>query len=116
MASSGKRFVLFAVFAALVVIVGSSWTLIRFAFVAREDAAEPVLFAVTQGQAPRRVVEDLEARGVISSAEQMLWLGRALGKWPELKVGEYEVAATMTPIEIFSILTSGISKAYSVTI
>jgi UPF0755 protein len=54
--------------------------------------------------------------GAISDAESFYWLGKLTLRWNALKAGEYQVSPKMSPLEIFSVLTSGVSILHPVTI
>lgn len=77
-------------------------------------------FAVTvevlKGQSPQTVLETLKQAGVLEDTESMHLLGRVTRRWGDLKAGEYELTGEMTPIQIFGILTSGVSKGLAITI
>lgn len=77
---------------------------------------EKHVITVQRGSSPNRLAETLEKDGVVTSAEQFLWLGRITRLWGKLKAGEYEVSPTLTPLQIFKILTSGVSMNHPLTI
>lgn len=74
------------------------------------------LIQVPVGQSPRQLSELFAQRGIISSAKKFYRLGIYLRKWNGLKAGEYQLSSKQSPIEIFSVITSGISVGYRVTI
>ena len=71
---------------------------------------------IQKGTIPMTIAKRLEARSIISSAQQLRRLGVILRKWPSMKAGEYEISSSMTPLEIFDVITSGVSVAYKTTI
>lgn len=79
------------------------------------DSSNVHFVSVTSGQSAWKLTESLHEKGLIKDTYQFHRLGRLLRKWKELKVGEYQVSASMTPIEIFSVLTSGKSVAHPTT-
>ncbi|MBL7715470.1 MAG: endolytic transglycosylase MltG [Bdellovibrionales bacterium] len=74
------------------------------------------VFEVTRGQSPKEISQSLETQGIIKSASEFLWLGRATRQWGKIKAGEYQVSAGMTALEIFKVITSGISIQRALTV
>ena len=58
----------------------------------------------------------LNKLGIIANSRWFFWYGRLTGKWKKVKVGEYRLSPSMSPIEIFNTLTSGISIGHPITI
>jgi UPF0755 protein len=83
---------------------------------ASSEVKESILLQVTPGTRPRRISQTLHEKGVIKNAQLFYWMGRGLKKWGQLKVGEYELSAQMTPLQVYDILTSGVSVGYRFTI
>lgn len=79
---------------------------------------ESALIEVQKGQSPKEVTRALVEAGAIrvSDSDRFLWLGRIAQKWKKLKAGEYKVSASMTPLQIFGVINSGISVAHPVTV
>lgn len=71
-----------------------------------------------KGDGPREIVRTLVAQGALdpADADRMIWFGRLTRKWSRVKAGEYRVSPAMTPIELFSTLTSGVSIAHPLTV
>jgi UPF0755 protein len=92
----------------------------RFAYLAFAPASagskDQLVFEVQRGQGPNDVARALAEKGVVSDAANLIWLGRMTRQWGNLKAGEYQVSPAMTPLEILSVLTSGKSMSYPVTI
>lgn len=78
--------------------------------------SKPVIVYVERGMSPVRLSNILEEKGVISDAGRFRFLGRVLRLWPKVKRGEYRFDPEISPIGVFSILTSGISVTYPITI
>lgn len=88
-----------------------------FAFSASKPGARSTLLVLVQkGQSPNEITKTLTSQGIVSDPQSFLWLGRLTRQWRSIKAGEYEISSSMTPIEIFSILTSGISASHPVTV
>lgn len=77
---------------------------------------EKRLIHIHSGHRPNELAVQLQEAGIISDAKEFLFLGKILRKWKNLKVGEYALSPSQSPIEIFSIITSGISAATVVTV
>ena len=73
-------------------------------------------FLVKKGENPTLLSRLLEKEGVISSETRFHWLGRITRKWSHVKAGEYALSASMSPLEILSVLTSGISVSHPITV
>jgi UPF0755 protein len=71
---------------------------------------------VPKGLSPAALAHNLATAGAIRDERLFRWTGRLLRVWPRVKAGEYKVGPGMTPLEIFSVLTSGISVSHPVTV
>ncbi len=58
----------------------------------------------------------MESKGIVSSSLRFWWLGRLTRQWGNIKAGEYKVSASQPPLQIFQIITSGISVTRPLTI
>ncbi len=106
------------VFPILAIMIGIPLT--RLAFFAY-SAAEPgssssSTIEIHKGQNPSDIIKRLASNKIITDAKNFMWLGRLTRNWKRIKAGEYQVSPSMSPLEIFSILTSGISIAHPVTV
>ncbi len=77
---------------------------------------ETVILEVQKGMGPRDITQKLEELKIVDDKDQFLWLGRVLRRWGKIKAGEYQLTASMTPIEVFGRITSGVSMAYPITV
>jgi UPF0755 protein len=85
----------------------------------KEGASESTIVEVRRGEGPREITRKLRASGVFQEnlqEQQFFWLGRILRQWGKIKAGEYEIRLSMNPMEVFSVLSSGVSMAHPVTI
>jgi UPF0755 protein len=71
---------------------------------------------IKKGESHAEISRLLEAKGVISSENLFLYLGKVTRDWKRIKAGEYEFSPSQTPLEVFAVLTSGISMAHPVTV
>src|SRR4051812_10184615 len=82
----------------------------------KPGSTEALIIEVHKGQSPNDLTKLLTTSGIVSDGKSFIWLGRLGRQWRRIKAGEYQVSPSMTPIEIFSTLTSGISITYPTTI
>jgi UPF0755 protein len=88
-----------------------------FAFIPFEtNSEEAKVIQVQKGQNPNDITKLLVSNGIISDGKTFIWLGRIARQWKYIKAGEYQVSPNMSPLEIFSILTSGVSVAHPITV
>jgi UPF0755 protein len=71
---------------------------------------------VRKGQTPHEIARLLQGEGAIGDVEQFVRIGRWMRKWGRIKAGEYKVSPGMSPLELFSVITSGISVVHPVTV
>jgi UPF0755 protein len=103
----------------LTLIVGG-FSIAQFAIFAfspsKLNSTESLILEVKKGESPQVLTRELLAGGAISDGFKFNWLGRITRQWKKVKAGEYKFSPSMTPIEVFSILTSGISMVHPVTV
>ena len=91
--------------------------LVLFAFKPAQPGSDKiVILEVRKGQNNLEITRSLESEGVVRDAKTFYRLGRLSRQWKNIKAGEYKVSPAMSPIQIFSILTSGISLVHQVTL
>lgn len=89
----------------------------RFATSAANEAIpSKMALLIPKGSTGSKIADILEENKIITSKRRFLALGKILGYWNKIKVGEYLVESSQTPLEIFEILTSGKSIQHSMTI
>lgn len=88
----------------------------QFAETPAGSKAETVIFSIQPGQTIRTVAGQLHARKLIDNPLKFRILSRIKGLDNQLKIGEYQLSASMPPNEILDILVSGKSVLYRVTI
>jgi UPF0755 protein len=62
------------------------------------------------------IIKELVSKRIINQPSMFNWLGRITRQWRRVKAGEYEVSPAMSPLQIFSTITSGISIIHPVTV
>jgi UPF0755 protein len=75
-----------------------------------------VIYEVEKGKPFRAIANELKDKGLIENSEAFRIYGRLSGHAERVKAGEYLLNATMNPVVIMNILTSGksISKPFTV--
>ena len=69
--------------------------------------ALPFEFSLKQGSSLKAAAHQLQQEGVLPSERVFVWLGRLLGKSAQIKAGNYELEAAVTPLELLNLLTKG---------
>ena len=101
----------------LVLIVLIFWLRISsFAGEAMVVPAEGKTYTVSSGHGLIKVARSLQEQGVISDAGKFVWYARLTGGADDIKAGEYDLAAGMTPADLFEQLLEGRVKQYPLTI
>ncbi len=77
---------------------------------------ETVAFEVPAGASFRSIAQRLQSEGLVSSAWKLRWYARLTGLGSQMRRGEYALKASFSPREILSIIASGKSIAYPLTI
>ena len=105
----------------LILIVGVA--LAAGAFVAKtflsstvSMVSTPIVIEVDPGQTLKSVSKKLQDMGAITDAQKFYWYGRLKGADKKIRVGEYAVAANMTPVEILRVIMSGKSLERPITV
>jgi len=81
-----------------------------------KGSKQSIILDIHKGGSRQKIADELKAQGVIGNVQDFIWLGRITHRWAKLKAGEYEFSPSMTPLQIFDILDSGISVAFPFTI
>jgi len=81
-----------------------------------ESANSEKFIEIRKGESPQEISRILFSDDLISDSGGFVLAGRLLRQWRKIKVGEYKLAAGMSPMEIFNIITSGISVSHPVTV
>jgi UPF0755 protein len=71
---------------------------------------------IRRGQGPSDIAKLLVSNHVVNDARIFTWVGRITHQWGKIKAGEYELSPAMTPIEVFGVITSGVSVAHPITV
>ena len=77
---------------------------------------EPIFINISKGESPPEISKALTSQGVVSDQRKLLLLGKLLRIWKKVKAGEYQVSAAMTPIEVLSVISSGITVKHPLTV
>lgn len=88
----------------------------QFLFEGPEKRGRNVVYEVMPGEPFNVIARDLQARGVLKSAEAFQVYGKFTRQIPRVKAGEYQFNTAMTPPEVMRVLTSGQSVQRPITI
>lgn len=80
------------------------------------NSKEMIYLLVRKGESPQELTQALTSQKVIQDGARFIFLGRILRQWKKIKAGEYAVGPSLSPLEIFSTITSGTSVGHPVTI
>ncbi len=114
----GALIKLSASIAILVVVMSAlmGWQAYRFIKSSASGNTTQVVFTVDKGQSLREVARRLEAAGLITDSRKFRVYARLKSLGDKIRVGEYALNASLTPGEILSVLSSGKSIEYVVTV
>jgi UPF0755 protein len=118
--SRPTRILLGALF--LLMVTGLGFYATRFAFFVFSPIQSPngqgAIVEITKGKSPKELTHFLVSNGVLKPEDEgnFMLLGRVGRLWKRVKAGEYKFTPQMTPIEVFRILTSGVSLLHSLTV
>ena len=82
----------------------------------RTDTSASLLIEVNRGESLQKIARKLESAQLIRQTSFFVFFARVLGYGNKLKVGEYELNASLTGQQILEILSSGRSYQRQVTI
>jgi UPF0755 protein len=118
MRSNSSRLLLGGIFLLVVLATGvQAGRMALFAFApARAAASSKEVIEIHKGQGPQEIARLLASKNAVSDPKRFVWLGRLTRQWKKIKAGEYEVSPSMSPIEVFGVITSGISIPHPVTV
>jgi UPF0755 protein len=109
-------FAIFATILCLLILIPGI-KLAVFAFnPTQPGSTQSTFIEINKGQNSNDLAKLLASTGIISNGNSFLWLGRITRQWKRIKAGEYKVSPAMTPMELFSVITSGISAAHPITV
>jgi UPF0755 protein len=86
------------------------------AFPTNDGVDHSVVIEIPKKMPAADVARTLETLKVVQNRSQFLLLGRILKQWNRIKAGEYKVSGSMTPLEVFAVITSGIGVGHPVTV
>jgi len=67
----------------------------------------PIEFSLKQGSSLKAASRQMQQAGVLPNDWMFAWLGRALGESTQIKAGNYELEAAVTPLELLDMVTRG---------
>jgi len=87
-----------------------------FAITPKNASAPDDVIEIHRSDTHAAIEKVLVSKGIIEHPGLFNWVGRITRQWPRVKAGEYKVSAAMSPLAIFSTLTSGISIIHPITV
>ncbi|MEO5968782.1 MAG: endolytic transglycosylase MltG [Bdellovibrionia bacterium] len=82
----------------------------------RPGSIEEKIIEIHKGETPHEISKVLLSNDVISDADNFMLTGRLIRQWRKIKVGEYKLTPSMSPLEVFDVITSGVSLARPITV
>lgn len=110
-----KKFVVFVIMSLLLVVSGVAFQAVLFMSARPSSTKEQIVFEVTPGTSLKRIARQLEEKAIVTSAFKFQIFSR-LTSGKRVRTGEYMLSKNMTPKEVLSVLDSGKSIEYAVTI
>jgi len=101
---------------AIVIYQVFSYTWFAYTPASNDLKTTETLFQVHPGHSPKKIAKTLYNKKIILNENRFYWLGRFTSKWSQIKTGEYFINPEMTPLELFQVLTSGVSVLHEVVI
>lgn len=77
---------------------------------------EPLSFTVAPGDSLTTVASTLQARGIVTRPDYLLWYARWQGDADHIQAGEYILEPGLTPAQLLARLTQGKVVQYAITI
>lgn len=90
----------------LVLLLGAGW-LARFALTPLPLAQTPLEFTLKHGSSLKSVARQLTAAGVLNEPWDFVVLARLFGKASDIKAGNYQLEAALTPLQLLRKITEG---------
>ena len=97
-------------------VVGVFFVFQGLQFMYPDGNGEQVIFEVPPGESLRTVARRLELVGLVNNQDYFVYLSKLTGKSRNIRVGQYGIKSGSTPLQILTILSSGRSVEYSITI
>lgn len=110
------RFFLVLLLLGVIVAGGIAWTAFSFLNTSASGSGETIVFEVRPGESFKTIAARLESQGLVSSARMLELYGRFLNVGSKVRVGEYAIRQDAKPKDILSVITSGRSIEYSITV
>lgn len=69
--------------------------------------AQPMTFSLLQGSSLKAAARQMKQAGILQNDWMFVWLARGLGRTTQIKAGNYELEAAVTPLQLLDMLTRG---------
>lgn len=77
-----------------------------------EDLISEDVVLFEKGETPRHFCQQLFKKKIIGYPRLFFFIGKIFFLWKNVKAGEYKLTSAMPPVEIFTIISSGVSLRY----
>src|SRR3954462_8987071 len=98
-----------------VAVYGGSLALYAFS-AAKPGATTASIILIHKGQSPNEIAKLLETEGSIVDPGRFISVGKWTRQWKRIKAGEYKISGAMSPLELFGVITSGVSVVHPITV
>jgi UPF0755 protein len=99
--------------------LGITFALFAYSPARAPNAAEgekSSIIIIKKGMGQSEIARSLVNAQVLTDAKSFILLGKITKKWPSVKQGEYRFTSSMSPMDIFQILNSGVSINHPITV
>lgn len=114
--SSTRKFLLILIALVLAVVTSVGLIALRFLTEPASESSETAVFEVRPGESFKSVSRRLFEDGLVTSYSKLDLYAKMTGVGGKVRVGEYALRRDLNPREVLSILVSGKSIEYSVTV
>ena len=110
-----RKLVLFLILMVVLMGTGATWRLMSFVFTPSGIETQIIPVEVGEGATLSGVSRNLHDLKLINDPKLFKLLGKTLGLEKKIRIGEYALSKSMTPMQIIEVLSSGKSIQYNLT-
>jgi len=113
---SHRRSILLGIGLCFVLVMFLAFGFGYYAVTPKDRTGQPRIFLVRNGASLKEVAAELQDKGLISNKYLFILWGRILGYSKQIKAGEYQISASMTPVRILATFAKGTILTHMVTV